>query len=128
MLDKILKSIYKLSGNVSDNEKLQSYVELGIQADEFKIPDKILLALHAKLSKDGYVVTDNGKRFTITFEGILFLDRGSYVQQQKDLHSEQLKVRLTNKVLLIGSFLGGIYALVEILWKVVPLFLCFCTN
>jgi hypothetical protein len=74
-------------------------------------------AIIEKLIKDGYAGRmENEAKYFITFEGLLFLLKGGYVGQQKDIVKKRFYLSVSNVFIFFASLIGGVYAGIEI-WK-----------
>jgi hypothetical protein len=78
-----------------------------------------------KLIKDGYIeerisqTTNKGeKRYFITFEGLVFNERGGYITQKTISDQNEKRIVRNEKLLLWWTFLAGAMAMLLLFWQI----------
>ena len=90
-----------------------------------KVSDNEAYKILCKLSKDGYAdVVNNIWVFEINYNGIIFFESGGYKAEIQDLKSRRNLHDRINKIVALGTFLAGIYALIETLKFLLNIFYC----
>lgn len=83
-----------------------------------------------KLNSDGYVDMSDSNQwlFQINYNGILFFNSGGYYQELKDLKRKRVKNDIYNVVVGLGTFLAGLYALLQFLKEILTIRCLFFLN
>jgi hypothetical protein len=75
-----------------------------------------------KLMKDGYVDRPydfsnplSDTFYSLTFEGLVFHDKGGYIEQERQLKISTCNKRIQNILLTYGTTFAGVYGIFEIL-------------
>lgn len=112
ILDSTLKS---LKTHTSNNPLPKEVILQKINLLELSNRDRRLI--FDKLFKDGYVDKLEGRipeEYFITFNGLLFLEKGGYTKEDSRKKIEFLFKRLSNIILVIASIIGAVYSVFKI--------------
>lgn len=110
VLDKALK-VFK------ENEKITAS-ELLTKIEEVSFPNKsIPEAIIIKLHKDGFIDIFPGEVYSISFQGMVHLDRGGYCQAAAEALSDKRRMQrqesMTKRWLIVASLGSGLMVLIE---------------
>ena len=113
ILDDTLKSLEKHT----DEKPLPKEVLLQRINLLDKLSNRDIRLVFDKLKDDGFinVIDSNGlDSYFITFDGLLFLQKGGYQEKQSIINTNLRFKKILNAFLLIATVLGSIYTVIQI--------------
>jgi len=122
-LDGVLKFFLKLNGDIHE---FDLYNEINKSESSFKINQHDLSKVLTKLIKDGYIIKNTSNRYSITWEGELFIsEQNGYFRKEieferakKELEMAAKQVNNTYRLtwaLVVWGFFASLYYLAELL-------------
>lgn len=113
ILDDTLKSLEK---HTDENPFPKEFLLQRINLLD-KLSNRDIRLVFDKLKDDGYidVMDSNGlDSYFITFNGLLFLQKGGYQERQSIINTNLRFKKILNAFLLIATVLGSIYTVIQI--------------
>lgn len=113
ILDEILKSLkYNTDKTPLPKEVILQRVNILNQ-----LSDRDIRIVFDKLKTDGFIdemVLNNFDNYFITFNGLLFLQKGGYEKKESIINTNLNFKKILNAFLLIASVLGSVYTVIQI--------------
>lgn len=89
--------------------------DLIMQRAGLEIEKTLAFMMCAKMSRDGYLQRHDNARYTLFAEGFFFIKTGGYSTTETRERKKANLQSLQTWAIVIGTFLAGVYGLVEIL-------------
>jgi hypothetical protein len=109
MMDKILSHM------ASKPDEVPLSPDLICQRAGIEIEKTLAFMMCAKMSRDGYLQRHDNIRYSLYAEGFFFIKTGGYSTTETRERKKANLQSLQTWAIVVGTFLAGVYGLVEIL-------------